>query len=1145
MENALPDADARASALETDKSCIVQAPAGSGKTELLTLRYLKLLSLAAEPEEVLAITFTKKAASEMRDRIVSTLQWAAEVEASKTELSKEFEKQRLRISVSVLQRDESLAWQLLKNPSRLRVQTIDSFCFYLASQLPILSRVGGSPVLSDDVSEVYEFAIQSTLEKLNQETELRKDIALLFGHLDNNVEKVEKLLVELLNKRDQWISHALLIQSEFDQAQDYLRVNLVELVEESLLQLAEYLSPYESALVPLLRFSAQNSKVKTPITEEIELATELPEVSLDNLAHWNFVANLLLTKDKKWRAQVNVNNGFPAGNTDDAVFNALCKQRKNELSELLTLLKENGAALESLDYIRKLPFPDINTHQWQLLGAIARILIQLSGELLLSFAHFGIMDYAQAGAAARTALGTADNPTDLALTLDHRIQHILVDEFQDTSQLQLEILQQLTLGWQQGDGRTLFLVGDAMQSCYGFRNANVGIYLNVQEHGIGDVHLNSLRLQTNFRSQKKVVAWVNQIFAGAFPEFPDSSRGAVPYAKSAPINSSVEAFEIETVLVSHDGKGNDQAKEKEADLVVEHIRSLRESQPNSSIAILVRSRSHLAQIIPKLKEAGISWQATDIDRLGTLPVIEDLLSLTRALANTSDRLAWFAVLRAPWCGLTSADLFAVAASVGKHSVWYGLKNFGEPDYILPTGLSDDGLERLTPVLKVLQYAMAASRRVSLRHLVETTWTLLRGHDLVLNDNELESAAHFFELLEQFEHSQSIKDLIKFEDQVKQSFVSSSKTSQDNNSINVLTMHKAKGLEYDHVILPGLTRPPAHDDKPLLQWYERLNANGENKLFLAALTALGKDEDDLYTLIRSEQKAKNLLEDTRLLYIAVTRAKTSALLIGVTTDKGDGEHTIPKSSLLARIWPQLEEAGKLKKVTAVDSSAALENSSAQEKRLITTLRRTEKPLLLSDIEENAIARYKLELDEAIEQTTFPPEYDDKKAAEIGTLIHRCLEVYSYLGSNAQFSKTLEKQKSYWSLMLRDVIPDATERKATLRDIEKTIVTTLTNPDFQWIFATKNETARSELQITSPNQKNNIVDKTLVDEHGVRWLIDFKTGSPKQSQSEEDFIKSMIERYREQLEGYQALFSAMENNPTKMALLLTGINKLVVL
>ncbi len=1144
MENALPDADARASALETDKSCIVQAPAGSGKTELLTLRYLKLLSLAAEPEEVLAITFTKKAASEMRDRIVSTLQWAAEVKSANTELSKEFEKQRFNIAVSVLERDKSLTWQLLKNPSRLRVQTIDSFCFYLASQLPILSRVGGSPVLSDDVSEVYEFAIQSTLEKLNQESELSEDIALLFGHLDNNVEKVEKLLLELLNKRDQWITHALLIQSEFDQAQDYLRGNLVELVEESLQQLAGALSPFESTLIPLVRFSAQNSKVKTPLTEVIELATELPEVSVETLAQWNFIANLLLTKERKWRAQVNVNNGFPAGGTDDAVFNALCKQRKQEISELLTLLKDDDSALEALDYIRKLPYPDINTEQWQLLGAIARILIQLSGELLLSFAHFGIMDYAQAGAAARTALGTPDNPTDLALTLDHRIQHILVDEFQDTSQLQLEILQQLTLGWQQGDGRTLFLVGDAMQSCYGFRNANVGIYLNVQEHGLGDIHLNSLRLQTNFRSQKKVVAWVNQIFAGAFPQFPDSSRGAVPYAKSAPINSSVEAFGIETVLVSHDGKGNEQAKEKEAELVVDHIRSLQKSEPNSSIAILVRSRSHLAQIIPHLKEAGISWQATDIDRLGTLPVIEDLLSLTRAIVNTSDRLAWFAVLRAPWCGLTSADLFAVASSLEKQSVWHGLKNFGEPDYPLPIGLSDDGLKRLTPVLKVMQYAMAAARRLSLRQLIETTWTLLRGHDLILNENELDSAAHFFELLDQFENNQSINDLIKFEDQVKQSFVSSSKTSQDNNSINVLTMHKAKGLEYDHVILPGLTRPPAHDDKPLLQWYERLNANGENKLFLAALTALGKDEDDLYTLIRSEQKAKNLLEDTRLLYIAVTRAKTSALLIGVTTEKSSGEHSIPKSSLLARIWLQLEDAGKLGNVTAVDSSALVEINTAHEHSLKTLLRRSEKPLVLAESETNAMARYQVELDDPIEQTTFPPEYDDKKAAEIGTLIHRCLEIYSHLGSDTEFLKTLGKQKNYWSLVLRDVIPDITEREATLEQIEKTIMRTITNPELRWIFSTSNESARSELQITSPNQKNNIVDRTLIDEHGVRWLIDFKTGTPKQSQTEEAFIGTMIERYRPQLESYQELFLAMENVPIRMALLLTGINKLVV-
>ena len=141
----------------------------------------------------------------------------------------------------------------------------------------------------------------------------------------------------------------------------------------------------------------------------------------------------------------------------------------------------------------------------------------LNAELLLAFTRYRVVDFTQTGAAANLALGAEDEPTDLALALDSSINHILVDEFQDTSQLQLNLLKKLTAGWQPEDGRTLFLVGDAMQSCYSFRNANVGIYLDVQSRGIGQIPLKTLVLQSNFRSQQPVVDWVNATFADAFP----------------------------------------------------------------------------------------------------------------------------------------------------------------------------------------------------------------------------------------------------------------------------------------------------------------------------------------------------------------------------------------------------------------------------------------------------------------------------------------------------------------------------------------------------------------------------------------------------------------------------------------------------
>ena len=128
----LADQAHRSQALDITQSFSVQAPAGSGKTELLSLRYLKLLSVSEQPEEVLAITFTRKAASEMRDRIIKSIAWAASFNTDKDPIfADDLESKRFEIASAALKQNNRLDWHVLENPSRLRVQTIDSFCHYL------------------------------------------------------------------------------------------------------------------------------------------------------------------------------------------------------------------------------------------------------------------------------------------------------------------------------------------------------------------------------------------------------------------------------------------------------------------------------------------------------------------------------------------------------------------------------------------------------------------------------------------------------------------------------------------------------------------------------------------------------------------------------------------------------------------------------------------------------------------------------------------------------------------------------------------------------------------------------------------------------------------------------------------------------
>lgn len=1153
----LADNAHRQRALDTSSSFIVQAPAGSGKTEILTLRFLKLLAACEQPEQVLAITFTRKAANEMSRRIVAALQWAAVYTDNGTTSLNDLEAQRLAFATQVLAQDKKYNWHLLLNPARLRVQTIDSFCFYLANQLPVLSQLGGNPRVSDDVTPCFVDAIGNTLAQLESNNPISDDIAAVLEHLDNDVAKVERLFIELLHKRDQWLGHILDIKSSFADARIYLQQSLEELVSESLQSARIGLQLYAAELIPLLNFAAANQeqagKFSIPGYVPLE-ALPIPDYSA--MPYWLFLLDTLLTKKSRvteapsWRSArgINVKNGFPPGDKSDKAHAALCKQRKEAMSALLQTLTDKDDLLAALDYVRMLPNPALTTESWQFLAALTRVLAHLSTELLLSFRKFRVIDYAQASSAARTALGDEASPTDLALSLDHRIQHVLVDEFQDTSQMQMDILRQITAGWEPEDGRTLFLVGDAMQSCYAFRNANVGIYLQVRARGLGNISLTPLTLESNFRSQENIVTWVNQIFASAFPQQANISRGAVPYTHSVAVHAALDKQLVRATLLIHGPNDKELARQAEACTVVARIQELQQRHPAHSIAILVRARPHLKHIIPALRAAGIQWQSTDIDRLASLPVIEDMLSLTRAVLNQADRLAWLALLRAPWCGLTIDDLHAVTSHAGVESIWKSLQQLETM-----AGITLDARERLQGIIPVLQYAMSNRYRISLRSLLEACWRMLGGESIAANETELECIKHFLDLVSQHEVGFGLPDADQFSDVVAAAFVPNRSEADVAAApgIHLLTMHKAKGLEYDHVILPGLARPPMSDDKPLLQWHEKLNTAGTSRLFLATLSPLGAEANALYDLLRYEQHYKSMLENTRLLYIAVTRARASVQLIATLEPDSKGEVQPRGSSLLSRIWrelraqPQHTEEIAISSVTASRSSSASIPQSYQDYPTLTPLRRLQRALELSPAQLRYL--HQLTSDMNLQTGANAQPFTLQIEATLGTVIHRSLEAIGKSGNLNLDKVRLATLRSSWQLQLRNLVTQS-ELPHYLSIVENAVTNTLSNPALHWVFLQDNKNSAFELALTEQRDdglRHYKIDRIAFDENGICWIIDFKSALPAPQQDANEFVAAQCRQYSPQLLAYRNLFAQIEQRQLKSGLLFTGLGRLVEL
>src|SRR5689334_5778538 len=196
------DRASREHALDPTRSFIVQAPAGSGKTELLIQRFLTLLARVQAPEEVVAITFTRKAAAEMRKRVLDALAAASAGQPAQSEQ----ERITLALAERALHADQAHAWGLIDNPARLRVLTIDALCLSIAAQMPLLSRMGAVPAPVDDATDIYREAARETLAQL-EHAHWASQVAALLWHLDNDSLLAQEMLARLLARRDQWLRH--------------------------------------------------------------------------------------------------------------------------------------------------------------------------------------------------------------------------------------------------------------------------------------------------------------------------------------------------------------------------------------------------------------------------------------------------------------------------------------------------------------------------------------------------------------------------------------------------------------------------------------------------------------------------------------------------------------------------------------------------------------------------------------------------------------------------------------------------------------------------------------------------------------------------------------------------------------------------
>ena len=488
------DRAARDEALDPKRSFIVQAPAGSGKTELLIQRYLQLLSVVDEPEEIIAITFTRKAAAEMQYRVLSAL-WEAQT-GERPEQPHQL--RTAQLAAAALERDAQNEWDLLTNPRRMRIQTLDSLNASIARSRPVSSPGSASGVrvvVDAELVSLHRAAAMATLDYLAVSGPAHDAAAEVLEHLDNNTGIYVDYLARMLGTRDQWLpftGSGSLSEEDAGRLRGILEHNL-EYAVRAHLDLVEVSFPQSirHELASLFDYAAgnlrDNGDENHPIASLAGLA-DLPSPDPVAAPQWRGIAELLLTLAGTFRKQVDKRLGFPPEG----------KAQKETIKELLAEIAAYEQLAEVLHAVRSLPPVSYTSEQWNVLLALFRLLPLASVELRRLFSEQGVADHIEIAMTAGDALGTADSPGDVALLLDYQVRHLLVDEMQDTSSAQYRMLEALTGGWEANDGRTLFCVGDPMQSIYRFRNAEVGQFLLARANGIGDVELEPLTLAPQF-----------------------------------------------------------------------------------------------------------------------------------------------------------------------------------------------------------------------------------------------------------------------------------------------------------------------------------------------------------------------------------------------------------------------------------------------------------------------------------------------------------------------------------------------------------------------------------------------------------------------------------------------------------------------
>ena len=1080
----------------------VFASAGSGKTWLLITRICRLLLAGTEPQHILAITFTRKSAAEMRARLFNTLEkWAVaddkQLSIDLTEMGESVNNQNIEIA-------RSLYEKCLFSEQSIRISTFHAFCEEVIRAFPLECELPVSFEVSEHTNIYTTRAWQQLLQQSEKDQRLHDALDELYKFC-YGYQGARKALMAFLAARSVWLSYTF----NKDDPVSFAYQNLVRDVgdeknEESIFLTSDHciadLQNYQRIL--------QSSPTETHRQWAEKLALLFRTGSSDKRLFVDRLKAIFLTGkneirklriSKKWRQLLSDDDYQNLTDTHSHIgallLNLTNAYKHNELLRVTQAWYTAGH--QFIKYYQTGKFSqgiiDFNDLEWE---------------------TFRLLQYER-------------NVQWVQYKLGQRIRHFLIDEFQDTNPTQWHLLKPLVeASHEQNDniGVSLFLVGDIKQSIYRFRGANPEIQTIASRWSKQLLNSNQISNDHSWRSSPAIINLVNQVFThpcmqDAFSAFvPHSCQyekrwGKVKILPLIPIKEKQVPQYFRDPLSAPFNDSEENAHFLEGRLIANEIQTLIDSETPvydgdsvrsacyGDILILTRNRSHLNEIKAALLQAHIPFNANDPNRLLEYLEIKDMMALLKVLIDPYDDLNLAQVLHSPIFNASDEDLIELRKTDAT-GWWKKLERlFSNTLHTHPLNIAFKQLTDWQSLADHIPVHDLMSHIYNSANILGNYQSCVAEFEAVHVSNRLNQFLHQCLELDSGRYSSISRFLRKIK--LLDPEVSVDTENHSENAVEIITVHSAKGLEAPIVFIAdsGPNHEPPEQFKALTLWPAELSSPTS---FLMGCS----NEKMSQSAILFRESIETRDEELNLLYVALTRAKQMLVITGTRSKRSGASWHETLCNILEIETDETYEQEFLTRPELSQPHAPTKNTKSMDMpdRLF-------QPLTVNE--------HELTHTELIKSVT-----------REGIIIHKLLEILS------EYKMLADQQ-----LMNRISLETRFEvTPAELRQFRQEAIHCLQNENVKAMFElSENQQAFNEFSIatTGHQQKINIIDRLIISDDLV-WIIDFKTHSKVNN----DNAQQLAQTHIPQLSRYkQAVKSLYPDLPIRCSIVFTKLPILV--